>query len=77
MNTDTVKLKLVKQLLETDDKELIDHLTAVFDTQSSDWWNNLPVDIKKSVERGIAQADASETIPHDEARKVYTKWLRK
>lgn len=71
MNADTVKLRLVKQLLETDDKELMDHLTAVFDTQNNGWWDNLPPEIKKSVERGIAQADAGDTIPHEEARKVY------
>jgi hypothetical protein len=77
MNADSLKLELVKQLLETEDKGIIAHIKAVFETQTTGWWDTLPTEVKQSVERGIAQADAGETIAHDEARNVYAKWLKK
>lgn len=77
MNVDSLKLELVKQLLDTNDKGIIDHIKAVFETRSSGWWESLPKEIKDSVERGLQQADAGDTIPHNEARQVYAKWLKK
>lgn len=77
MNIATLKLELAKQLLNTDDNGIINHIKAVFQTQSSDWWADLPREVKASVERGLAQSERGETIPHEQVMKRYKKWLRK
>lgn len=52
------------------DKQLSEH-----DTPSNNWWKDLPIEVRKSIELGIKQANNNETISHKEARKMYQKWL--
>jgi hypothetical protein len=42
MSTDALKLELAKRLLHTNDKNIINYLKAIFDTQEADWWEELP-----------------------------------
>ncbi|MEO5572828.1 MAG: hypothetical protein ABIT08_01365 [Bacteroidia bacterium] len=77
MSTDALKLELAKRLLNTNDKNIINYLKAIFDTQENKWWEELPDEIKTSVERGLKQSAKGETIPHAEMQKQYRKWLKK
>ncbi|HLG35959.1 MAG TPA: hypothetical protein VI757_13850 [Bacteroidia bacterium] len=77
MNVNSVKLELAKRLLNTNDKNIINYLKAIFDTQDDNWWAELPDEIKMSVEKGLRQSERGETVSHAEARKKYRKWLRK
>jgi hypothetical protein len=77
MDVATTKLELVKLLLNTSDKGIIEHIKAVFNTQSEAWWEELPDEIQKSVIRGVQQSDKGQTITHEEAMKPYKKWLKK
>ncbi len=77
MNVTAVKLELAKRLLNTNDKNIINYLKAIFDTQKQNWWDELPAEIKLSVERGLKQSANGETIPHDDMKKRYQKWLKK
>ena len=64
MNIAATKLELTKQLLNTTDKGIINHIKAVFETRTQDWWDELPDEIKASVERGLRQSERGETKPH-------------
>ena len=77
MNLATTKVELASQLLNTNNKELISHIKAIFDTQEDSWWNCLPDKIKASVERALKQSATGDTIPHSEVMKKYKKWLKK
>ena len=77
MNITTTKLELAKLLLETNDKNIINHIKAAFSTQDESWWEELPDEIKTSLEKSIKQADSGQTIPHKEVMKRYGKWLKK
>ena len=77
MNVNSVKLELAKRLLNTNDKNIINYLKAIFDTQDDNWWAELPDEIKMSVEKGLRQSERGETVSHAEARKKYRKWLGK
>lgn len=77
MDVASTKIELASKLLNTNDKELIGYIKAIFSTQPEDWWDELPSQIKDSVTRGIKQADKGETIPHSEVIKKYKKWLKK
>ena len=77
MNIALTKLELAKQLLNTNDKDIINHIKAVFSTRTEDWWEELPDEIKLSVEKGLKQSESGQTIPHEQVMKRYKKWLKK
>ena len=77
MDLAATKLELAKRLLNTNDKNIINYLKAIFDTRTQDWFDTLPEEIKASVERGLKQSAKGETIPHAEMKKKYAKWLKK
>ncbi|MEP7171701.1 MAG: hypothetical protein ABI855_20175 [Bacteroidota bacterium] len=77
MNIAATKLELAKRLLNTNDKNIINYLKAIFDTQANNWWEELPEEIKTSIEKGLKQSSKGTTIPHAEMQKQYRKWLKK
>lgn len=44
---------------------------------AADFWDELPEEVKKSIEIGLKQADNGEVIPHEEVMKKYEKLLSK
>ncbi|MCW3103994.1 MAG: hypothetical protein JWO09_2434 [Bacteroidetes bacterium] len=77
MNVAVTKVELVKQLLNSNNTALIKHIKALFETEDSDFWDEMPADIKQSVERGLKQADKGELKSHSDVMKKYKKWLKK
>lgn len=76
MSIATIKLDLAKKIIDTDDKEIIGYIKAIFDGQSEHWFEELPANVQASVERGIAQSENGEGRPHSEVMKKYKKWLK-
>jgi hypothetical protein len=77
MNIAVTKLDLVKKLLNTNDKGIIDHLKVVFSTEDELWREEYPDEIRQSIEIGIKQSESGQTIPHEEVMKRFGKWLKK
>ena len=77
MNLAITKIELAKQLLNTNNAALINHIKALFETQNVDLWDEMPDDVRKSVERGLKQSESRETKSHEEVMKKYKKWLKK
>ncbi len=78
MNIDSIKLDLAKKIIDTEDKGIINHIKAVFETHPEDnWFESLPDDVKASVEQGIIEADSGEGTPHEEVMKRVKLWLKK
>jgi hypothetical protein len=77
MNIASTKLELVKRLLETDDKDVIKYIKAIFDSHEENWLEELPDEVKASIERGLDDAKKGKVKPHSEFRKKYQKWLKK
>ena len=68
---------IAKQVLNTSDEEVLDHVKAVLDLRSGDWWKNLPAKIRKDVEQSLAQVDRGETVSHAEAMKQIRAWRKR
>jgi hypothetical protein len=66
MKLDSIKLDLVKKIIDTKDPEILAYIQALFETQTDNWFEELPDDVKVSVEQGIQQADQGEGRPHAE-----------
>ncbi len=77
MSIALTKVELAKRLLETNDIGIINHIKAIFDSQSSNWYDELPEEIRNQVDQGILEADKGEGISHDQAMKKYSKWLKR
>jgi predicted transcriptional regulator len=79
MELASLKLDLAKKLFSIEDKELLNYLKAVLETQpsSKSWYDNLPDEIKESVDNGLAEAEKGQGIPHSEVMKSLAKWLKK
>lgn len=43
--------------------------------ETKDWWNKISEAEKKSLAKGISEADNGILKPHSEAHKIYEKWL--
>ncbi len=68
---------IAKQVLNTTDEEVLDHVKALLDVQSKGWWQSLPAKIRKDVEESLAQADRGETVSHADAMKQVSSWRKR
>lgn len=77
MNTQILneKLELIQWLSTLEDTSIIKKLIQFRKDETEDWWDSISEEEKKSIEKGISEADNDELKPHSEARKVYEKWL--
>jgi hypothetical protein len=77
MSLATTKLELVQRLLATKDKDVINYIKALFDSHEGSWFDELPDEVQKSVQKGLADAEKGKVVPHAEVKKKYQKWLKK
>ena len=68
---------IAKQVLNTNDEEVLDQLKAVLDLRSNDWWKSLPAKVRRDVEESLAQADRGETMSHAEAMNQVRAWRKR
>jgi len=69
------KIELIQWLTVLEDDSIIQRLIEFRDKQTKDWWSEISINERASIEKGIKDADAGNLKPHSEARKVYEKWL--
>ena len=75
MDIQAEKIDLVRRLLDTDDKSILQEVKNVFESHEKDFWNDLPEYVKEGIIRSKKQADAGQLTPHDEVMKKYAKYL--
>lgn len=69
------KIELIQWLSTLDDISIIEKIVELREREKIDWWNELSTDEKKSIEKGIKDADSGNLKSHSHARKNYEKWL--
>ena len=74
-NIQTTKPELIQWLSTIDNPSIIEKFQAIRDNETEDWWENLSVAEKESIDKGIEDADAGNLKDQDQARKIYGKWL--
>jgi len=77
MNTQTLnnKIELIQWLSTLEDNSIIEKLLKFRKEETKDWWNTISDEEKKSIEKGIFDADNNKLEPHSSVRKIYEKWL--
>jgi len=76
MDIQTRKLELMRMILNTNKPSILEKVAMIFEREkTSDFWDNLPDNIKESIEAGIKEADKGDLIPHQEVmKKVKAKY---
>ena len=75
MNLQATKLELIQWLSTIDNPGIIEKILAIRNNEKEDWWEHLSALEKESISKGIKDADAGNLKDHDQARKIYGKWL--
>ncbi len=73
MGNEAIKLELIEWLTKLEDKEIIEYLKVVKDSNSisKDWWNDLTVSEKEGIKRGLSDIDHGRTTSNEEVKKRY------
>jgi hypothetical protein len=67
MNYLELKNTLHEMIHQVDDPEVLYAVHELLNSQSTvDFWDELPKEVKKSIEIGLKQAENGEVIPHEE-----------
>ena len=73
MGHEALKLELIEWLTHLNDDDTITYLKIVKDSseKGSDWWQDLTIEQKDGIERGLKDIDAGRVTPHDQVRDKY------
>lgn len=79
MSASEVKLNLLKLILETEDTEILEELTAYFRAlrSKSDWWKEISDKEKALVKTGLDQLERGEGIPYESIKSKARQLLGK
>ena len=69
------KINLIQWVTTLEDPDMIQKLIDLRQNESKDWWYEISEAERKSINKGIAEADKEVLKPHSEAKKIYEKWL--
>ena len=69
------KLELIQWLSTIEDPSIIEKINELRKKESSDWWNSISENERKSIELGLKDAASGKLNSHSTARKLYEKWL--
>lgn len=72
METEELRKELLK-MVETADDRLLKKVLALAksyeEEKGTDWWDTISDEERKAIEKGLAEADSGQLIPHDEVMK--------
>lgn len=70
MNVQAKKLEIVQLILNTEKPTLLRMVEDVLKREKvADWWDEISPAERKTIERGIEEADRGELIPHEQVMK--------
>jgi hypothetical protein len=77
MNIQTEKLGLIEWISKLNDTSIIEKLKSIKEdySKSRDWWDSLNQEELESIERGLKDLKDGKVHSHENARKVYEKYL--
>jgi hypothetical protein len=73
MGKKALKLEIIHWLSQLEDEDTINFLKIVKDnaTSDTDWWNEIPEQIKSGIENSYRDKQQKKIIAHEEVAKKY------
>ncbi len=76
LNIQTKKIDLIQWLSTIEDERILDKVSdLITNERKKDWWINATDAEKKSIEKGLSDAENGKLNPHTKAKEIYGKWL--
>lgn len=77
MNIHAEKLGLIKWIAGLNDSSVIEKLKRIYeeDSKVSDWWNELSLSEKESIEKGLSDIENGRVYSYETAKKIYEKYI--
>ncbi len=75
INIQNKKIELIQWLSTLNDESIIEKIMKLRENEKTDWWKEISKEERKSIEKGIQDADSGKLKSHSEAKKLYEKWL--
>ena len=71
--------KQVKQSIDKADGRSLRRIQAILevDQEEEDWWDELPREVKASLEKALKESEEGKGIPHEQMLEKYSKWFKK
>ncbi len=70
--------KKVKKYIDEADDHVVKMVYSMLETdREDDWWEDLPLSVKKSILKAEKELSEGKGIPHEVVMKKYSKWLTK
>ncbi len=77
MSIATLKKEVKKNIDKADERVLKMVNAMLLADQEEDWYDELPIEAKASIERSLDDLKNGRIISHEAAMKKYSKWLTK
>lgn len=74
-NIQSKKLELIQWLSTIEDLSILNKIIDLKTQENKDWWNSVSENEKKSIEKGLQDAEAGKLNSHSKAKQLYDKWL--
>jgi hypothetical protein len=74
---ENLKYKILEKIIQTDDEDVLNEIKALLGLSEKDFWNDLPEEVKISLNKAKEELDKGEGIPHDQiAADVKSRYFR-
>lgn len=73
MNIQTVKIEILKMVINTDNPSLLEKVMMIFQNEKQDFWSNLSKEEQEEILAGIDELDKGEKYSYDEIIKKHRK----
>jgi hypothetical protein len=76
-----LKYKIVEKIIQTDDDELLNEINALLNLSETDFWTELPAELKKGINKAKDELERGEGIVHSQimseikTRLQINRWL--
>ncbi len=76
MNIVALRDRLHKNIDLADNKllKMLEALIEAYQTEETDWWDDLSKEEQEEIDEGLKQADQGQLIDHSEVMKTFDKW---
>ena len=75
LNLQIKKLELIQWLSTVNDVTVLNKIIDIQKQENIDWWESISEEEKRSIEKGLQDADLGKLVSHSKVKKLYDKWL--
>jgi hypothetical protein len=61
-----LKYKIVEKIIQSEDEQLLSEIGLILGVPENDFWEELPGEVKQSINKAKTELDNGEGIPHNE-----------